>query len=151
PEFARLRLGYTPGPGEPSLAEREQQAQARPALAAAEAGAPRQIDWRDNKGADFVSPVRDQGPCGSCVAFATCATVESAVRIIRGQPDLDVDLSEAQLFFCIARSENTTCASGWWPSAALEGCRLTGVADESCYPYTPADQDCSNLCSSWAS
>jgi acylphosphatase len=154
PDFARLRLGYTPGPGEPSLAEREQAARERPALAAAEAGAPSRFDWRDTKGASFVSAVRDQGSCGSCVAFAVCATVESMVRIARGQPDLDVDLSEAQLFYCIARSQGRTCAGlsgGWWPASALDGCRNPGVTDEACYPYFPGDQDCTNRCSSWES
>src|SRR5205085_9802027 len=69
PEYARLRLGYTPGPGEPSLAEREEAARSRAPMAAA-AGAPARFDWREAKGQNFVSAVRDQGGCGSCVAVA---------------------------------------------------------------------------------
>jgi hypothetical protein len=153
PEFARLRLGYTPGPGEPSLQERERTAQARAPMAAAP-GASNHFDWRDAKGDSFVSAIRDQGGCGSCVAFAACATVETAVRIARNDPGLDVDLSEAHLYYCIARSQGRTCAGptgGWWPASALDGIENTGVTDESCYPYTAGDQDCANLCGSWQS
>ena len=43
-------------------------------------------DWRNTKGANWVTPIKDQGDCGSCVGFATVATIESAVEISRGNP-----------------------------------------------------------------
>lgn len=40
-----------------------------------------EVDWRDW---DVVSPVADQGTCGSCYAFSTIAAAESAYAIKTG-------------------------------------------------------------------
>src|SRR5262245_31738893 len=146
-----LRLGYEPGPGEPSLQEREQLATANlSAYGAVRAvGAPASYDLRNVGGANYITPIKDQGGCGSCVSFGTLATVEGTFRRQRGDPNLAIDLSEAQLFNCIARSQGRNCSNGWWVDPALNGCRDNGVADEACYPYTAGDQNCTNLCSDW--
>jgi C1A family cysteine protease len=67
-----------------------------------------------------VTSVKDQGNCGSCVAFGCIGTVEVAVRIKNSQPDLAIDLSEAHLFYCQS-TPGVTCDSGWHPDAALNG------------------------------
>src|SRR5262249_29188110 len=77
--------------------------------------------------------------------------VEGTFRRQRNDPNLAVDLSEAQLFYCDARSEGRNCSNGWWPSNALNAIRDKGLADETCYPYTAGDQNCSNLCADWQS
>src|SRR5438132_8947166 len=147
PEQRRLRLGYVPGPDEPPLAERERlaaeafraAADARGATAEAP-GFPAAFDWRNVGGLNYVSPIRDQGGCGSCVAFGTCATVETTARAQEQDPSLAIDLSEGQLFYCIARSQGRTCggpSGGWWVPPALDGFKNEGVTDEACYPYTP--------------
>ena len=59
---------------------------------------PDAIDWRNKDGYDWVTPIRDQQSCGSCVAFGSVATLESLVRIEQNQPYLDIDLSEMHLF-----------------------------------------------------
>lgn len=43
---------------------------------------PLAFDWRDED--DIVSPVKNQGHCGSCWAFAATSVVESAVAIAEG-------------------------------------------------------------------
>jgi C1A family cysteine protease len=154
PDEKRRRLGYVPGPDEPSLVEREALARAVAAAVseAGAAGAPAAWDWRNVNGRNFVTRVRDQGSCGSCVAFGTVASIEASVRVHLDRPDFAIDLSEAQLFYCVARSQGRTCggpSGGWWVDPALNAFTGDGIADEACYPYVPGDQNCSNLCGDW--
>ena len=147
---ASARVGYVPGPEEPSLQEAE--AIARDALAAIPempVAAPAGFDWRNVGGRNFVTPIENQLSCGSCVAFGSIAPVESLVRIKRNDPNYPVDLSEAQLFFCYGPKTGAgKCpAGGWWPDPAYNS-MMTGVVDAQCFPYTPVDQPC-KLCSDW--
>lgn len=103
-------------------------------------------DWRSIDGQDWTTAIRDQGNCGSCVAFGTVGAIESRLEIVHNNPGLSPDLSEAHLFFCNGRR----CDTGWWPSAAMNYARDTGITDEACYPYADYDQPC-NLCSNWQS
>ncbi|MFL5809861.1 MAG: C1 family peptidase [Flavisolibacter sp.] len=152
-------LGYVPGGDEPPLEKREEISKAHYAaflssspISREAVSIPAALDWRNNNG-NFVTPVKNQGGCGSCVAFGAVASVESKIKILRGAA-YNVDLSEAHLFYCIARSQGRTCAGasgGWWPEPAQVGFRDIGVADEACYPYTSGDQNCTGRCSDWQS
>lgn len=153
PEQRRRRLGYVPGPNEPTLAQREMAAAASEAVRmaaplAAGAAYPTSFDWRNVNGSNYVTPIKDQGNCGSCVAFGTAATVESAALITEGDPGLLIDISEAQLFFCYAQAQGRNCGNGWWVDPALNSF-LSGVTQQACYPYSDHDQNCTNLCSNW--
>lgn len=93
-------------------------------------GAPSSIDWR-NKG--VVNPVRDQGQCGSCWAFATTANAESVWAIATG--DL-FDLSEEFLVDCASGVGyfNMGC-NGGQPDSAFKYMINNGQCTESSYPY----------------
>jgi len=147
-------LGVTPPPGEPSIeeiAQRWPQRQAAIRAAALSAiTAPSAYDLRNVGGQNYVTPVKDQSSCGSCVAFGTVATTESTLRVQRGNPTLAVDLSEAHLFFVHARDRGYNCSTGWWPNEALDDFQNKGVVDETCYPYDLSNTDGSGLCSDWA-
>lgn len=149
PEEQRLLCGYIPGPGEPSLEEQERMASSKYAAfqataAASSFGYPAAYDLRTG---GFVTNVKDQGGCGSCVAFGTIATIEATFRRQRNNPNLDINLSEAHLYYCYAKSQGRTCANGWWPDKAME-CAKQGIVDDACFPYTAGDQNCA-LCSDW--
>jgi C1A family cysteine protease len=151
-------LGYTPGPPNRPLEEREaaatanlQEAMRAPTRAAVAA----KIDWRHFPGrpplpaGNYVTAVRDQSSCGSCVAFGTVATFEAALRIQAKNPKLAVDLSEADLFYCHGGvNPGPKCRTGWYPEAALAVCQKPGIVDEKCFPYTPGDQPCKR-CADW--
>jgi len=101
-------------------------------------GAPAAVDWR-NQGGDWITPIRDQGDCGSCVSFGTAATIEARLNIVCRNPNLDADLSEAHLFFCGC---GNCCDTGWNPEPALDFAKNTGVAVESAFAYSDHDQPC---------
>ena len=130
-------LGYTPGPTEHSLDAREMLARANHqhfmAMAAVAAPAyPSSFDWRNVGGKNYITPVKDQGQCGSCVSFGCVAAVEAAVRIKKKSPTLKIDLSEAHLFYCHTGVAGGTCGTGWYPDAALTPFQKPGVVDEAC-------------------
>jgi len=136
-----LRLGATP-PAGTTLADREKAGAAMVHLPAA--GYPAAYDARTG---GWVTPVEDQGGCGSCVAFGSTAAFESAVRVFNHNPNLPVDLSEAQVFYCYCKAAGATCETGSWPDVAFNGFK-SGVVDAACFPYRAGDQAC-NLCSNW--
>jgi C1A family cysteine protease len=100
------------------------------------------FDLRNVGGANYTTPIKDQGNCGSCVAFGVAATMEGAGRYTHGTPNLPLDLSEAQLFFCYGRAAGATCSTGWLPEPALDKARDSGVTFEDYFPYTDHDQSC---------
>jgi hypothetical protein len=135
PEAQRRRLGLAVPPGEKEriAAAMAEASHLRGAMAYAT-----ERDWRSKDGANFVTPIRDQGNCGSCVSFATVATIESQARIEHKAPTWELNLSEAELFFC----GGATCANGWWPKDAVAYAKNKGIGDESCMPYSDHDQAC---------
>ena len=142
-------LGYVVGPDEPQLFEREMIARAnqdsQPAIATATF--PTSYDLRAVDGQNFITAVKDQKHCGSCVSFGVCATVEGTLQVRRNDPNLNPDFSEAHLFYCLGGKHGRTCGNsvgsppspepngGWWPGGALDEFQSTGVVDEPCFPY----------------
>uniref|UniRef100_A0A3Q3VZP8 Pro-cathepsin H n=1 Tax=Mola mola TaxID=94237 RepID=A0A3Q3VZP8_MOLML len=98
---------------------------------------PDSIDWR-NKG-DFVTPVKNQGSCGSCWTFSTTGCLESVTAINTGKL---MSLSEQQLVDCAQDFNNHGCDGGL-PSQAFEYILYSkGLMTDETYPYKAYEDTC---------
>ncbi|NXA36197.1 CATH protein, partial [Eudromia elegans] len=79
---------------------------------------PDSIDWR--KKGNFVTPVKNQGPCGSCWTFSTTGCLESAIAIATGKL---LSLAEQQLVDCAQAFNNHGCSGSGpgCPQGAVHG------------------------------
>ncbi len=107
------------------------------------------FDWRNVHGENYLTPVRSQGGCGSCWAFAAVAAVEGNALAYLNKPNLDLDLSEQDILSC----SNAGSCGGGSSSTALDYIKNDGVSLESCFNYQAKDEDdgvyCSDKCSDW--
>ena len=86
---------------------------------------------------DYDTPIKDQGDCGSCVAFGSCATFEVTKKFFDQNKTELIDLSEADLFDGIG-----TCSAGSTLEKADSKLQNTGVCTEACWPYNGSKQAC---------
>lgn len=98
---------------------------------------PSSMDWR--KKGNVVSPVKNQGACGSCWTFSTTGALESAVAIASGKMRT---LAEQQLVDCAQNFNNHGCQGGL-PSQAFEYILYNkGIMGEDSYPYIGKNGQC---------
>ncbi len=103
---------------------------------------PGSFDWRDKDGDNYVSPIRDQGKCGSCYAFGSMAMLEARVRILSHKTLFPV-FSTQDIVSCSKYSQG--CEGGFPYLIAGKYGQDFGVVEESCLLYTGND---STACSS---
>ncbi|MBU8923348.1 MAG: C1 family peptidase, partial [Bacteroidales bacterium] len=101
---------------------------------------PDELDWRDFGGVSAVTPVKDQGSCGSCWAFAAAGTAESSFKFIYGT---ELDLSEQHLV-SNGRICCTNCGDcqGGWSDSCFTFMINGGILDEAAMPYTGISDEC---------
>jgi len=111
---------------------------------------PTSVDWRQ-KG--VVTPVKDQGHCGSCWAFSTTESLEAHIAIETG---LLFDLSPQQIASCVDNVEQCGgvggCMGGM-PQVAFDSIANAqqGITQEFEYPYVSyqgEDFECKTLTNS---
>lgn len=94
----------------------------------------------------YITSVKDQGSCGSCVAFAAIATAEASIGYATKTANNVQDLSEQWLFFCNGMYY-PSCSTGWWPGDAAQVIRTSSCPYEKCHPYVAAPSCSSPACS----
>jgi C1A family cysteine protease len=114
---------------------------ARPSGLTPAPASPPSVDWRAS---GMITPIKDQGDCGSCWAFATTAGLEAQILIHQG---VTTDLSEQVLVSC----GNAGSCDGGYIEAADNFLSTTGLPPESAYPYTATNGSCSSAQAGWQS
>lgn len=95
---------------------------------------PAEVDWRDE---GYVTPIKDQGQCGSCWTFSAVVSMEG--QHFKSAGTLE-SLSEQQLLDCVHPFEDG--CNGGFMDDAFEYAVGKGMNSESSYPYQAVDQSC---------
>ncbi|MCX8063758.1 MAG: PASTA domain-containing protein [Candidatus Hydrogenedentes bacterium] len=104
---------------------------------------PSRWDWRERTSGG-LPPIRDQGECGSCWAFATVGALECNIKIKDG---INVDLSEQWLVDCARGIFWYGCDGGisahdWHKGTQTDSCGGYGAVLEVDYPYVGYQKSC---------
>jgi len=99
---------------------------------------PAKFDWRPQ---GVVTPVKNQGQCGSCWAFSATENIESVWMLAKNIKVNDMPpLAPQQIVDCDSNDEG---CNGGFPDGAYDYVKSAGgLEKESDYPYRAVDESC---------
>ena len=106
---------------------------------------PAAFDWRNVGGKSYVGPVKDQGTCGACYAFAAAAVAEGVYSVATRRTGAAVpDFSEQYIAFCLGtngpyQSHFDGCGGADYDYAELTALTAEGIITEAALLYTGDD------------
>jgi len=134
-EFSSIYLGYKKKKNATKKVVRADEFETE--IEAVKVKASNAVDWRT---VGAVTPIKNQGQCGSCWAFSSTGSLEGLNFLKNGNL---LSFSEQQFVDCAGVSpyDNEGCDGGSMESA-LQYAADFGVELESVYPYTAVDGTC---------
>jgi C1A family cysteine protease len=97
---------------------------------------PASWDWRSQ---GYVTPVQNQGQCGSCWTFSAAGAMEGALY---KKNKVLPNISEQNLVDCVLGYGSDGCNGGWMTDAYDYSSKNKGVDSESSYPYKALQGTC---------
>lgn len=100
---------------------------------------PNAVDW---VAAGKVTPVKNQGACGSCYSFSATGVMEGVWAIAHNEL---LSFSEQQILDCSNSTGNAGCNGGYSYWALQYVLSNGGIANETTYPYRAAGGPCNSI------
>jgi C1A family cysteine protease len=103
---------------------------------------PKNWDWRNVGGQNYVPSPRLQLNCGSCYVFSMVSSLESRLRVLTNNEDK----TEFSRQFPLSCSFYTEGCKGGYPILVAKFFNEFEIIPESCFQYNPDKIDCSGIC-----
>jgi len=95
---------------------------------------PKDWDWRNVDGKNYLDDVLDQGDCGSCYEVSTVHMLSARHRIRQDDPSAE----SFSISFPLYCSEYNQACGGGYPFLASRWSEDVGLVPSSCFPYDTA-------------